>query len=113
MSLLSFKWCVPAGTLKVIFLPPLTILLRPSLKESFVEASKFYNALVTEFPDDPLAPQALYASAFCLASAKVDDEAARDWRRLAYEYPKHELVEDALYRTRLMELRERETRKPS
>ena len=69
------------------------------------DASRYYNVVVAEFPKSDLAPRSLLASGYCLKDAKMDAEAVRDWARLARGYASSPLVEEALYRKVMGEIR--------
>ena len=73
-------------------------------KGEFLDAARAF-ARAAEATGADVAPQALFASAFCYDKAGQHEEAARDWGALVDRYPKHRLVEEALYQKGISETR--------
>nr|MBA3686048.1 tetratricopeptide repeat protein [Planctomycetota bacterium] len=66
--------------------------------EEFLGAINRYQHLLASFPDSVRAPEAQYKIAQCYEELKRFDEAWDAYIRLAYRWPKHELVGDAMVR---------------
>ncbi|MFI4875854.1 MAG: tetratricopeptide repeat protein [Blastopirellula sp. JB062] len=61
------------------------------------ESVKLYQQIVTQHPQDPQAPQALYNGAFAALETQDPTTAARLANALVDQFPQHELLLDAQY----------------
>lgn len=64
---------------------------------AWADASTRYRALVSAEPTSSLAADALFASAFCRAQLKENEEALADWTRLLKDYPGFAARDQALF----------------
>ena len=71
----------------------------------FGEARNLYQQVADRFTKDALAPEALFAAAYCGVMDGDYAVALKDWNRLAMDYPAFDRMEDALYQKALTELK--------
>lgn len=79
-------------------------------KESWQAATDAYRKFAELFPQDPLAPNALFAAGACLIRHGQADSGLREWTILLATYPKSSIVAETLYQKAFQELRSKNTR---
>jgi TolA-binding protein len=79
-------------------------------KESWQAATDYYRKFAELFPQDPLAPNALFAAGACLIRHGQSDSGLREWTILLATYPKSSMVPETLYQKAFQELRSKNTR---
>jgi TolA-binding protein len=82
-------------------------------KESWQAATDTYRKFAELFPQDPLAPNALFAAGSCLIRHGQTDSGLREWTILLATYPKSSMVAETLYQKAFQELRAKNTRAAS
>lgn len=73
-------------------------------REAWLEAAEAFRIPAGHSEAGDLAARAMHSAAFCLARADRHSEALLEWSHLLHEFPKHPIVEDALFRKALSEI---------
>jgi len=71
-------------------------------------ATKLFNMVSTNYPDNPLAPQALFFQGLCFQDLGQTEYARYSFEDIINKYPQHELVSDATAMLQMLEVGEEE-----
>jgi TolA-binding protein len=72
-------------------------------KGDFLQAAELFGRLAADFSKHELVPQAIFAQASCLGTAKKPEQAVAAYSRLLEKFPQCRFVEDALYQKAISE----------